>query len=133
MNLLPPTSLALCMALAWPLAAHAQTDHSGHHAPAAAVPSHPTPATAPATAADASTEAASLPWAEAEVRRIDDQAGKISLRHGPIANLEMPPMTMVFQVQDRSLLARAKPGDRVRFTADKVNGQYTVLQLEPAS
>lgn len=129
MNLLPPTSLALCMALAWPLAAHAQTDHSGHHTPAAAVPSPPTPA----TAADASTEAASLPWAEAEVRRIDDQAGKISLRHGPIANLEMPPMTMVFQVQDRSLLARAKPGDRVRFTADKVNGQYTVLQLEPAS
>nr|WP_297399311.1 copper-binding protein [Hydrogenophaga sp.] len=66
------------------------------------------------------------------MRKVDTAAGKITLRHGEIKNLDMPPMTMVFQVREPALLARVKAGDKVRFTADKLNGAYTVLSLEPA-
>jgi len=76
--------------------------------------------------------ASGLPWAEAEVRRVDAAGGKISLKHGEIKNLDMPPMSMVFQLQDKALLGDVKAGDRVRFTADKVNGSYTVMELQPA-
>jgi len=69
---------------------------------------------------------------EAEVRKVDLSAGKITLKHGEIKNLEMPPMTMVFQVPNPGLLGGIKAGDKVRFTADKVNGAYTVLTLELA-
>ena len=102
-------------------AAHAQsnTSHDAHHT---------TPA-APATPA-AGTATNGLPTAEAEVRRIDLQAGKVSLKHGDIPNLDMPPMTMVFQVKDATWLQQIKVGDKVRFTADKVNGAYTVMSLE---
>ncbi len=73
-----------------------------------------------------------LPLAEAEVRRVDARNGKITLRHGDIRNLDMPPMTMVFQVSHPTLLDQVKAGDRVRFTADRINGTYTVLSLQPA-
>ena len=69
-------------------------------------------------------------WTEAEVRRIDTAAGKISLKHGEIKNLDMPPMTMVFQMRDPARLPALQTGDKVRFTADKLNGAYTVLQIE---
>ena len=69
-------------------------------------------------------------WTEAEVRRIDTAAGKISLKHGEIRNLDMPPMTMVFQMRDPSRLSALQAGDKVRFTAEKINGTYTVLQIE---
>ncbi len=68
---------------------------------------------------------------EAEVRKVDLNAGKITLKHGAIKNLDMPPMSMVFQVKDPALLGQIKAGDKVRFTADKINGAYTVLTLEP--
>jgi len=68
---------------------------------------------------------------EAEVRKVDKAAKKITLKHGEIKNLDMPPMTMVFQVKDASLLDRVQAGDKVRFTADKVGGAYIVLTLEP--
>jgi Cu/Ag efflux protein CusF len=73
---------------------------------------------------------ATLPWAEAVVRRIDTATGKISLKHGEIKNLDMPPMSMVFQVPDTSQLAGLKVGDAVRFTADQINGAYTVIRIE---
>lgn len=73
-----------------------------------------------------------LPSSEAEVRKVDTAAGKITLKHGEIPNLEMPPMTMVFQARDPALLATVKAGDKVRFTADKVNGAYTVMSIEAA-
>jgi hypothetical protein len=76
--------------------------------------------------------AGALPLSEAEVRKVDTAVGKITLRHGEIPNLEMPPMTMVFQVRDPALLAKVKAGDKVRFTADKVNGAYTVMSIEPS-
>ena len=73
-----------------------------------------------------------LPKVDAEVRKVDLQTRKITLKHGDIPNLDMPAMSMVFQVEDAALLERVKAGDRVRFTADKVRGTYTVMSLEPA-
>jgi len=74
--------------------------------------------------------AQALPLAEGEVRRVDKSAGKISLKHGEIKNLDMPPMSMVFQVKDPALLDKVKAGDKVLFTADKLDGNYTVMSIE---
>lgn len=74
--------------------------------------------------------AVALPPTEAEVRKVDAATGKVTLKHGEIKNLGMPPMTMVFQARDPALLAKVKVGDKVRFTADKVNGTYTVMGIE---
>ena len=74
--------------------------------------------------------AQALPLAEGEVRRVDKSAGKISLKHGEIKNLDMPPMSMVFQVKDPALLDKVKAGDKVLFTADKIDGNYTVMSIE---
>ena len=75
--------------------------------------------------------AQALPLAEGEVRRVDKAGGKISLKHGEIKNLDMPPMSMVFQVSDKALLDKVKVGDKVNFTASQVNGDYTVMSIEP--
>ena len=69
---------------------------------------------------------------EAEVRKVDKDAAKITLKHGEIKNLDMPAMTMVFQVKDKAMLDQVKAGDKVRFTADKVGGTFTITQIEVA-
>ena len=69
--------------------------------------------------------------AEGEVRRIDAANGKVTLKHGPISNLQLPAMTLVFKVADPAMLSQIKPGDNVRFAADKVNGQYTITAIQP--
>jgi Cu(I)/Ag(I) efflux system protein CusF len=69
---------------------------------------------------------------EAEVRKVDKGAGKITLRHGAIRSLDMPPMTMVFQAADPALLDKVKAGDKVRFAARQEAGAYVVIALEPA-
>jgi Cu/Ag efflux protein CusF len=77
---------------------------------------------------DVRTAAAVL--ADGEVRKVDKSAGKLTIRHGPLANLDMPAMTMVFQVRDAAMLEQVKAGDKIKFAADKVNGAYTVMQIE---
>ena len=69
---------------------------------------------------------------DGEVRRIDKEQGKVTLRHGPIANLEMPAMTMVFKVSEAKMLDTIREGDKVKFTAAKVNGSITVTSIEAA-
>jgi Cu(I)/Ag(I) efflux system protein CusF len=69
---------------------------------------------------------------EGEVRKVDKAAGKITLKHGEIKNLDMPPMTMVFGVKDKAALDKLKAGDKVSFTAEKEGGQYVVTGIEPA-
>lgn len=69
---------------------------------------------------------------EGVVKKVDKAQGKLTLQHGPLENLGMPGMTMVFRVQDASWLDQVKPGDNIRFFADKVNGVLTVVQLERA-
>jgi Cu(I)/Ag(I) efflux system periplasmic protein CusF len=83
--------------------------------------------TAPASAQTSSQ------LAEGEVRKVDKEAKKITLRHGPIQNLDMPAMSMVFQVKDPAMLDQVKAGDKVRFQAEKTAGQYTVTHIEPAN
>lgn len=68
---------------------------------------------------------------EGEVRKVDKSTGKITLKHGDIRNLDMPPMTMVFTVTDKAMLDKVKAGDKVRFAADKdATGQYIVTSIE---
>jgi len=74
---------------------------------------------------------ATLPMADGEVRKIDVSAKKITLKHGEIKNLDMPPMTMVFQVKDLAMLEKVKVGDKVQFTVENANGAMTVLTIEP--
>lgn len=70
------------------------------------------------------------PMVDGEVRRVDKDQGKITLKHTPITNLEMPSMTMVFRVEDPAMLDKFKEGDKVRFTADKIGGNITVTSIE---
>lgn len=65
------------------------------------------------------------------VRRVDKPAGKVTIRHGPIENLGMPGMTMVFRVRDPAMLDRLREGDRIRFVAEKVDGLFTLIRIEP--
>jgi Cu(I)/Ag(I) efflux system periplasmic protein CusF len=68
--------------------------------------------------------------AEGEVRKIDKAAGKITLKHGEIKSLDMPPMTMVFRAEPASLLDKVQVGDKVSFQAAKVGGTYTVTAID---
>ena len=70
---------------------------------------------------------------DGEIRKVDKEAGKITIRHGEIRNLDMPAMTMVFRVKDPAMLDRVKPGDRVRFHAEDVAGVLVVTALVPAT
>ena len=69
---------------------------------------------------------------DGEIRKVDKDAKKITIKHGPLANLDMPPMTMVFQVKDPAILDQVKTGDKVKFQAEKVGGAFTVTNVEPA-
>ncbi|HNJ83139.1 MAG TPA: copper-binding protein [Piscinibacter sp.] len=69
---------------------------------------------------------------DAEVRKVDKDAGKLTLKHGEITNLQMPPMTMIFGVKDKALLDRVKAGDKVRFKAVSEGGRIVITELKPA-
>lgn len=87
-------------------------------------------ATDTATPGAARGVAQAAPLSEGEVRKIDKAAGKLTIKHGPLDNLGMPAMTMVFRVKDAATLDQIKPGDRIRFLAEKVDGIFTVTKLE---
>lgn len=90
-------------------------DHSAHH---------------PAAAFAAPTAAA--PTSDGEVRKVDKEQGKLMLKHRPIANLDMPGMTMVFKVADPKMLDNFKPGDKVKFAASNKDNTITVAAIEMA-
>lgn len=69
---------------------------------------------------------------EGVVRKIDAANGRITLKHGPLVNLDMPAMTMVFRVQSPALLNAVKVGDRVKFHAENINGAYFVTAIQAA-
>ena len=106
---------ALSASLAGPaLAQQKADDHAAHQAASPA----------------ASTAAADL--ADGEVRKIDKDTGRLTLRHGEIRHLDMPGMTMVFQVREPALLDKLKVGDKVRFRAEKAGSGYAVTAIEMA-
>ena len=81
----------------------------------------------------ANVAVAQAPMVNGQVTKIDESAGKITLKHGPIKKLDMNEgMTMVFRVQDPVMLKQVKVGDKVRFDADRINGQFTVTRIEKA-
>jgi len=81
----------------------------------------------------ATATVAQAPMVNGQVTRIDEAAGKITLRHGPIKKLDMNEgMTMVFRVQDAAMLKQVKVGDKVKFDADRINGQITLTKIEKA-
>ncbi|MDP5239503.1 copper-binding protein [Uliginosibacterium sp. 31-16] len=69
---------------------------------------------------------------DGEVRKIDQAAGKLTLKHGEIKNLDMPGMTMVFAVKDKALLNNLKPGDKVKFMVVNEAGKMIVTDIQPA-
>lgn len=87
-------------------------------------PLHAQPVAPPAAVASAMSEGV--------VRKIDAANARITLRHGPLANLPMPPMTMVFRVQPPGLLNGVKVGDTVKFRAESIKGALTVTAIQAA-
>ena len=102
---------AIMLSLSFPLSAFAV---EAHHEPATNV------------------KTANAQLADGEVRKVDKDAKKLTIRHGQIPNLNMPPMTMVFQVKDPAMLDQVKAGDKIRFGAENIGGALTVVQIEPA-
>ena len=76
--------------------------------------------------------AAAPEMTDGEVRKIDLDAGKLTLKHGDIKNLDMPGMTMVFLVKDKAMLDKLKTGDKVKFKAINDAGKFTVTEIQPA-
>jgi Cu(I)/Ag(I) efflux system periplasmic protein CusF len=97
--------IALCLLLALPIASQAQTP------PAAS---------------------SAQPMSTGVVKKVDAAQGKITISHGPLANLDMPAMTMLFRVADPKLIESVKAGDNIQFIAEKVNGALTVTRMEQA-
>jgi Cu(I)/Ag(I) efflux system protein CusF len=79
--------------------------------------------------------AAAAAWAQSatavdgEVRKVDKAQQKITLKHGEIKGIDMPPMTMVFRVRDAKMLDTLAEGDKVKFSVEKINGQFTVTAI----
>ena len=96
------------------VSAQAASDHAGH---------------AMASPSAASTE---MQMIDAQVKKVDKAAGKVTLSHGPLTNLNMPAMTMVLKVSNVAWLDQMKTGDKIRFMAENVNGAITVVHFEPA-
>lgn len=112
MKLYGPITVAALSLSGTAFAQTSTADHAAHHPPAAS-------AVAAATS-------------DGEVRKVDKEQGKVTLKHGPIANLDMPGMTMVFKVADPKMLDKLTPGDKVKFAASKQDGGFTVTAMEMA-
>ena len=82
--------------------------------------------------AGSAQEAKGLPVVQGEIKKVDQSAGKITIKHAAIPNLNMDGMTMVFKARDPAVVSQVKPGDKVMFSADNINGQLTVMKLEKA-
>ena len=106
------TTLIATLGLAAPAIALAQPDRAAHHGGASA----------PA--------AADTKLADGTVKKIDKSAGKLTIAHGPLEALGMPPMTMAFHAAEPGLLDQVKVGDRIRFAVEKVRGALTVTAVE---
>lgn len=87
------------------------------------------PATAPALAQPPAASAPAADLTEGEIRKVDKENRKLTIKHGEIRNLDMAAMTMVFQVKDPALLEQVKAGDRIRFKAERKGASLVVMEL----
>lgn len=76
--------------------------------------------------------AATSAVADGEVRKIDKENGKITIRHGEIKHMDMPPMTMVFTAKDKALLDKVQVGQKIQFTVVHEGGKMVVTDMQPA-
>jgi Cu/Ag efflux protein CusF len=83
-----------------------------------------------AAPAPAQGDAATL--SNGEIKKVDKDSGKLTIKHGPLVNLDMPAMTMAFKVQDPAMLDQVKAGDQVQFRVERINGMFAVTRLEAA-
>lgn len=83
-----------------------------------------------ANPASAQVASSLVTMTDGEIRKIDKEANKITIKHGEIKNLDMPAMTMVFQVKDSTLLDKVKGGDKVKFVAEKSGGAIVVTDIQ---
>ena len=83
-----------------------------------------------ALALSGSALAQGTPTVSGTVEKVDTTEGKITIDHGPIPNLNMDAMTMVFRAQDPAMFKQVKAGDKVQFQADRVNGQISVVKIQ---
>jgi Cu/Ag efflux protein CusF len=104
-----PSLVAVALILPVALPALAQT-HAGH---------------------GASSAAQSAPRIDGEIRKVDKAGGKLTIKHGEIKQMNMPPMTMMFPVKDKALLDKVKEGDKVLFTLAADGGNMVVTSVEP--
>jgi Cu/Ag efflux protein CusF len=104
------TGLAIGGALAGSAMAQTASERAGHY--------------------EAADPAAASYRTDGEIRKVDKDAGKLTIKHGAIKNLDMPAMTMVFQAKDKSLLANVKAGDKIRFRAETENGTLLVTDIQ---
>lgn len=101
---------ALALGIALPLTSHAQT----------------------ASGQAQTATASSASWTDGEIKKVDADNGKVTIKHGEIKNLDMPGMTMVFTAKDKSMLANLKPGDKVKFVAASEGGKLVVTEIQAA-
>lgn len=111
---LPIAALTLGLTLPLTGLVHANTDHGGHGSHATADAAKPSTLT------------------DGEIKKVDLDNSKVTIKHGEIKHLDMPPMTMVFTAKDKNLLANLKPGDKVKFMVASENGKMIVTALQPA-
>lgn len=108
---LPALAVTAALAMAAPAFAQMDHDHGAGHMQAAKA----NPDAAPA---------------EGTIKKVDKAAGRITIAHGPLENIGMPPMTMAFRTADPAMLEQVAPGDKIRFTANRVKGVFIVETLE---
>ena len=101
-------------------AAHAQTPE----------PSSAPAETAAPTGAAQAQPASGAEMTEGEVRKVDKDNKKITIKHSPLKSLDMPGMTMVFGVKDDTVLDKVQPGEKVQFQAEKIDGKFVVTAIE---
>jgi Cu(I)/Ag(I) efflux system protein CusF len=89
-------------------------------------------AAAPSTQSASAESTSTAVFTDGEVRKVDKDAQKVTIKHGEIKNLDMPPMTMVFAVKDDAVLDRVKAGDKVQFRAIDEGGKLTVVEIQAA-
>ena len=77
-------------------------------------------------------QASTADMTDGEIRKVDKDTKKITIKHGEIKNLDMPGMTMLFQVKDAAMLDMVKPGDKVKFRAEKAGGGIVVTEIQVA-
>ena len=122
---------AIITALALSLSSGLALADAGHHDKPAQSGTAPQTVTTSTTVSTTTTTVASA-MADGEIRKVDKDQKKLTIKHGELKTLEMPPMTMVFQVKDPAMLDQVKVGDKVRFNAERLNGAITVTAIEVA-